>query len=64
MKLSAVQCVVLVTTRTSGYLLYSIVIRGSGYYFIMVCRSLDTLTIVKYVEISTDSSKILKHLDA
>ena len=48
------------TARTSGYLLYPIVVRGSGYYFIMVCRSLDTLAIVEYVESGTDSSKILQ----
>ena len=30
----------------------------------MVCRLLDTLAIVKYVEIGTDSSKILKDSDA
>ena len=46
--------------RTSGYLLYPIVARCSGPYFIIVCRSLDTLAIVKYVEIGTVSSKILQ----
>ena len=48
--------------RTSGYLLYPVVVRSAGHYFIAVCRSLDTLATARYVEIGTESSKISKIL--
>ena len=37
-------------------------VRGSGYYFIVVCTSLDTLATVRYVEVGIESSKISKIL--
>ena len=46
--------------RTSGYLLYPFVVRGSGYYLFVACASPDTLAIVKYVEIGTDSALLFQ----
>ena len=51
-----------VESRASGYLLYPIVVRSAGYYFITVCRLLDTLVTARYVETGTESSKISKIL--
>ena len=49
------------TKDISRYVLSPIAVRGSGPYFFVVCTSsLDTLAIIKYVEIDTKPSKISK----
>ena len=61
---SSQQYLGLVLLRTSRYLLSPIVVQSAGHYFITVSRSLNSLATIRYVEIGTESSKILEDSDA